>query len=111
MAYADLTQEQKHVLQEAVKLLRFWTRAQNGAYLQGQAIDLGYNNGVSAVLAELAANDVVPNEQRSDLPGSSELTKTDIINIMAHIQGIAATYCTAAHRGLWAKGCGPANMV
>lgn len=109
MAYADLTQEQQQKLQTWLAVLRSWCGEQARTNNHGQAVDTGYNADVSAILGELLDADEVPNT--SGLDGATALTKAEIVSVVSHVQGIATSYNTAAHRQLWSKGCGERNLI
>jgi hypothetical protein len=111
MAYADLTADEKHQLQDWLEMFRLWCRAQAGANNNGSALDLGYNNGISVILGKLSAEELIPNEQEHKFAGSASLTPTEVVLIVSHWQNIIANYGTIAHRGIWSRGCGAPNMV
>ena len=110
MAYADLTAEQKANLQDwLTSLLRPWAGEQARVNNHGDVANTGYNAMASAILAELAGSDEIPNE--SGLAGAASLTKDEVVSIVSHVQNILTNYNTTAHRQLWAKAAGTQNLI
>jgi hypothetical protein len=109
MAYADLTVEQKQQLQAFVQLLRPWSGEQARVNNHGDVVNTAYNAGASAILDLLDAADLVPNE--SGLAGAISLTKAELVSITSHVQNVLTNYNTSAHRQLWSKAAGAANLI
>ena len=107
--YAELTTEQKSILDAFVGMVRSWSGEQARTNNHGEAINDDYNAQVSAIITTLDAGALVPNE--SGLSGAASLTKEDIISIVSHIQGVQTSYNTSGHRQLWTKASGAANLI
>jgi len=108
--YASLTTEQKDVLQTWLNLLRSWAGEQARVNNHGAVIDVMYNAQISAILAVLDDNAIIPNT--SGLAGSQGLdVDAEAVSIEAHIQGILTNYNTSGHRQLWTKAAGAANLI
>lgn len=108
--YASLTQEQKDILQTWVNLVRSWAGEQARVNNHGAAIDTMYNAQITAILAALDDNAIIPNT--SGLAGSQSLdADAEVVAIQAHIQGISTNYNTSGHRQLWTKAAGAANLI
>lgn len=108
MAYAELTAEQQGVLGEYVRLLRAWCGEQARTNNHGDAINTDYSQ-VQAILDLLQSEDVITDG--SGLAGAASLTKSEIITMTAHVQGVLTNYDTLGHRQLWAKAAGPGNLI
>ncbi len=109
MSYSELTTDQQTQLQAWLALLRPWTAEQAKANNHGGAIDTAYNADISAILSDLSGSDEIPNTTSAG--GATALTKDEAISIVSHIQGIRTNYNTSAHRQLWSKACGAANLI
>jgi hypothetical protein len=108
MAYNDLTSDQKNVLSEYVRLLRAWCGEQARTNNHGDALNTDYSQ-VQAIMDLLANEDVIADG--SGLAGAASLTKAEVVSITAHVQGILSGFNTLGHRQLWAKACGPSNLI
>lgn len=108
--YAELTDEQKNVLQTWINLVRSWAGEQARVNNHGAAIDTMYNAQIQAILVSLDNNAIVPNT--SGLAGSQSLdVDAEAATIQSHIQGILTTYNTSGHRELWTKAAGAENLI
>ena len=109
MAYADLTNEQQRSIDDFLALLRPWCGEQARTNNHGDAVNTQYNANVSAILSLLDDTDEIPN--KSGLAGATVLTKSEVISIVSHIQGVLTNYNTSGHRQLWVKACGAENLI
>lgn len=110
MAIADLTPEERNVLQTWLNLVRSWAGEQARANNHGAAIDTMYNGQVAGILAKFNTNEVAANT--SGLAGSQGLNVgSEAVTIQSHIQGILTSYNTSGHRQLWTKAAGAANLI
>lgn len=108
MNFEDLTAEQQAVLSDYVRMLRGWCGEQARTNNHGEALNSGYAQ-VQDVLALLDDADLVADN--SGLSGAMTLTKSEIITLTAHMQGVVINYNTAGHRQMWAKAAGPGNLI
>lgn len=110
MAIADLTAEQKNLLQTWLNLVRSWAGEQAKVNNHAAAIDTMYSAQIQGILALFDTNEAAPNT--SGLAGSQALNVgAEAVTIQSHIQGILAAYNTAGHRELWAKAAGAPNLI
>lgn len=116
MAYADLTTEQKQSVQAMCQLVRPLSGELGRLLEKFQAVVAYYTGNVETILGELDNADVVPNE--SGLAGAQSLTKEQLVNLVGYFIVMAATpdgssgsYNTNYHRALYAKACGPSNLL
>jgi hypothetical protein len=108
IAYSELTDEQKSVLQSYVQFLRGWCGEQAKTSNHGAVLQEVYNAQAAPILALLAGTEVVPNQ--SNLDGAESLTSTQIANLNNYSL-LTQTYNTTAHRGQMAKACGGVNLI
>ena len=110
MAYSDLTATQKTELQDWLSaVLRPWCGEQARANNHGQVVNNAYLANASSILDELSDTDEIPNT--GGLSGATALTKSEVVGIVSHIQGIQSNYNTAGHRQMWTKAAGATNMI
>lgn len=116
MAYADLTVEQKASVQAMCQLVRPLSGELGRLLEKFQAVVSYYSGNVETILGELQASDDVPNE--SGLAGAQDLTKEQLVNLVGYMitmsatpDGSAGSYNTNYHRALYAKACGPGNLI
>ena len=116
MAYADLTQAQKDSLQAMCLLVRPLSGELGRLLEKFQAVVAYYSGNVETILGELQASDLVPNE--SGLAGAQGLTKEQLVNLVGYFivmcataDGASGSYNTNYHRALYAKACGPTNLL
>lgn len=108
--YAELTAEQKDVLQTFTNLVRSWAGEQARVNNHAQAINTMYNAQIQAILVSLDDNSIIPNT--SGLAGSQGLdSDAELVTIVSHLQGILTNYNTSDHRGLWVKAAGASNLI
>ena len=109
MAYADLTMEQKGVLDEWLNNLRatMGELARVNNHLE-VANDV-YNGQTLAILGELAGGDDIPNA--GGLAGAQSLTKDEVVTMVSYAQGVLTNYNTAGHRQNFGKAAGGANLI
>jgi len=116
MAYADLTTEQK----DSVDALGVLVRALSGELARllekFQAAVAYYTGNVETILGTLDGSDVIPNT--SGLTGAQSMTKTELVALLGYMIALSATAEGASgsantdyHRALYAKACGPGNMI
>lgn len=116
MTYADLTAEQK----ASVQALSAVARPLAGEFARlledFQGVVSYYVGNVETILAALDAGDEIPNE--TGLSGAQALTKADFVNLVGYMitasatgDGASGSYNTNYHRSLYAKACGPENMI
>jgi len=109
-AYAELTNEQRDVLQNWINNLRAVAGEQARVNNHWDAINTQYVSQISAILAELDDNAIIPNT--SGLAGAQSLdVDAEAVSIMSHGQGILTNYNTSGHRLLWAKAAGAPNLI
>lgn len=108
--YAELTTEQKDVLQTFTNLVRSWAGEQARVNNHAAAINTMYNAQIQAILVTLDDNEIIPNT--SGLAGSQSLDMdAQVVTIVSHIQGILTNYNTSGHRELWTIAAGAANLI
>lgn len=108
--YAELTAEQKDVLQTFTNLVRSWAGEQARVNNHAQAINTMYNAQIQAILVSLDDNSIIPNT--SGLAGSQGLdSDAELVTIVSHLQGVLTNYNTSGHRELWTKAAGAANLI
>ena len=108
MAFEDLTVAQKASLNSWMALFRGTAGEMARVNNHNEVVYTEYNGTVSAILAELANDDIVPNV--SGLDGAEAMKKSDIINIVSYMQGFLA-YNTTDHRANLAKAAGEHNLI
>lgn len=108
MAYNDLTNEQKNVLGEYVRMIRAWCGEQARTNNHAEALNDDYSQ-VQGILDLLQAGDLIADG--SGLAGAGTLSKAEVVSLTAHMQGILTNYNTAGHRQMWAKAAGPGNLI
>ena len=116
MAYADLTTEQKESVQALCQTVRPLSGELGRLLEKFQAVVAYYTGNVETILGELQSSDVVPN--LSGLAGAQGLTKEQLVNLIGYMITSSATadaavgsYNTNYHRALYAKACGPQNLI
>jgi hypothetical protein len=116
MAYADLTTEQKESVQAMCQLVRPLSGELGRLLEKFQAVASYYTGNVETILTELQSSDVVPNA--SGLAGAQDVTKAELVSIVGYFLTLCATpeassgsYNTDYHRALYAKACGPTNLL
>lgn len=116
MAYAQLSDEQK----AAVRALSNTVRPLAGEWARllekFQAVVAYYTGNVETILGELLATDEIPNA--TNLAGAQSLTKEQLVNLVGYMivasatpDGSAGSYNTNYHRALYARACGPDNLI
>ena len=109
MAYADLTAEQKSVLDEWLNNLRAskgeLARVNNHLEVSNDI----YNGQALAILGELAGADEIPNA--GGLAGAESLTKDQTVTLVSYAQGILTNYNTGPHRQNFGRAAGGANLI
>jgi len=116
MSYVDLTTEQKASVQAMCQLVRPLSGELGRLLEKFQAVVAYYSGNVETILGELQSSDVVPNT--SGLTGAQDLTKEQLANLVGYFLVMCATpdnsvgsYNTNYHRALYAKACGPNNLL
>lgn len=116
MAYADLTTEQKESVQAMCQLVRPLSGELGRLLEKFQAVASYYTGNVETILTELQSSDAIPNT--TGLSGAQELTKEQLANLVGYMLTMCATpdassgsYNTDYHRALYAKACGPSNLL
>jgi hypothetical protein len=116
MAYNDLTTTQKESIQALSNVLRPITGELARLLEHFQALVSYYTGNVETILGELQSTDEIPNA--SGLAGAQSLTKEQFVNLMGYIitssataDGSAGSLNTNYHRSLYARACGPMNMI
>lgn len=116
MAYADLTTEHQSTLQASLQLVRPLSGELARLLEKFQAVVAGYSGNVETILSQLQADDVIPN--LSSLAGAESLTKEQFVNLVGYMivasatpDGSSGSLNTNYHRSLYARACGPANMI
>ena len=108
MGFTELTPEQQAVLGDYVRTLRAWCGEQARTNNHADALNSAYTH-IQASLDLLVADDLIADG--SGLAGAMTLTKSEVITLTAHMQGILINYNTVAHRQLWAKAAGASNLI
>jgi len=108
MAYADLTTEQKQIIDDFMLLMRPWCGELARVHNHGAAMYTQYWATVSAVMGELENTDVIPN--KTGLAGASGITKAQIGSILVWQEAIA-TINSEANRQLMAAAAGGGNLI
>lgn len=116
MAYADLTTEQKESVQALCQTVRPLSGELGRLLEKFQAVVAYYTGNVETILALLDTADAIPNE--TGLTGAQSLTKAELVNLVGYLITASATadnatgsYNTNYHRALYAKACGPGNLI
>lgn len=116
MAYADLTAEQKQSVQALCQLVRPLSGELGRLLEKFQAVVSYYSGNVESILSALQASDAIPNE--SGLAGAQSLTKEQLVNLVGYFivmqattDGSSGSYNTNYHRALYARACGPNNLI
>jgi hypothetical protein len=116
MAYNDLTAEQKAAVDAMGVLVRPLTGELARLLEKFQAVVAGYTGNVETILGDLQASDAIPNT--TGLTGAQSLTKEEFVNLVGYMIVMCATpdassgsYNTNYHRALYAKACGPSNLI
>jgi len=116
MAYADLTTEQKDAVQALCQLVRPLSGEFGRLLEKFQAVVAYYTGNVETVLSELQLSDEIPNT--SGLTGAQSLTKEQFVNLIGYMivasatpDGSSGSLNTNYHRALYAKACGPSNLI
>jgi hypothetical protein len=114
--YANLTNEQKSILQNSLNLIRAWAGEQARTNNHGEAINDDYNAQTLTVITELDALEVIPNT--SGLAGAVSITKEEMITLVSHVQNMQADmsthtggFNTPALRQVWTKAAGAENLI
>jgi hypothetical protein len=102
--YAELTQEDKALLDTLVAQLRAQSGIINQYLSRAQVISDLFASGGNTVLSSLTAGAVVPNS--SNLAGAQSLTKEEIVEILGDINNALSVYATPAKRALQVKAAG-----
>lgn len=100
--------EQQTLLDWMVQF-RAWCGAQARAINDGETINDMYNAEISALLAELASGDEIPNS--TGYTGAVALTKDEVITIVSYLQGIKTNYGTAGHEQNYVRAAGPQDII
>lgn len=109
MAWADLTPEEKAVVTDYVRLLRGWAGEQARTNNHADALNTAYNATVTTLLSEIGESEEIPDG--SGLGGAVTMTRSEVVTLTSHVQGILTNYNTANHRQLWSKAAGPGNLI
>lgn len=116
MAYVDLTQEQKDAVQALCGTVRPLAGELARVLEKFQAAVAYYTGNVETILGELQSSDEIPNA--TGLTGAQSLTKSELANLVGYLIAASATadgssgsYNTNYHRALYAKACGPGNLI
>ncbi len=107
MAWEQLTVEEQAAVQDYVRNLRALVGELGRVRNRAAALDNGYAN-IQGLLAELGANDVVPDG--TGLAGALPLEQNEVITLTAHAQALLAEY-GAGHLQMWAKAAGAMNLI
>ena len=108
MAYADLTDEQKRIVDDFSAMIRPWCGEFARVHNHGAVAYTQYWATVSAVMALLADGDEIPN--KTGYAGAVALTKAQIGTILTWQESIA-TINSEANRQLMAKAAGGTNLI
>lgn len=108
MAYADLTAEQKSILDGWTNMLRATVGEFCRAGNHIEVLTTDYVGQVLTILNLLDGSDAIPNA--SGLAGSASLTKDQASAIYGYLQAIVA-YNAANYRQVYVLACGPGNMI
>jgi hypothetical protein len=116
MAYADLTPEQKDAVQALCVVARPLAGELGRLLEKFQAVVAYYVGNVETILGELENDDSIPNT--TGLTGAQALTKAELANLVGYLivasataDGASGSYNTNYHRALYAKACGPGNLI
>ena len=108
MAFGDLTAEQQSSLNAWMSLFRGTSGEMARVNNHCEVVNTEYNGTVSAILAELAGGDEIPNA--GNLDGAEVMTKDQVVTIVSYMQAFLA-YNTAAHRQNLARAAGERNLI
>ena len=108
MPFESLTAEEQSSLNSWMAMLRGYAGEIARVNNHLEVCNTEYNGTTSAILAELDADDVIPNV--SGLDGAEPMTKTEVVNIVAYMQTVLGVN-TPAHRQNLAKAAGERNLI
>ncbi len=108
MGWSDLTDQERQIVGEYVRLLRAWCGEQARTNNHGGALNDDYAQ-VQPILATLSGTDII--NDGSGLAGCGLLTVDEVVGLTAQTQGILVNYNSAGFRQMWAKAAGPSNLI
>lgn len=108
MAYADLTTEEKELLDDFMTMLRPWCGELARLHNRGAATYTQYWSSISSIISKLQSSDDIPNKTGN--VGATTLTVEQIGAILAWIEAIA-TINSESNRQLMARAAGGPNLV
>lgn len=108
MAIQDLTRDQRVSLEAWMKLFRATCGEIARVNNHNEAVNTEYNGVASAILAELADGDVIPNT--TGLDGAEPMTKAEVVTVVSYMQAMLG-YNTSAHRQNLSKAAGESNLI
>ena len=116
MAYIDLSDEDKAAIQAMATVARALAGELARVLEKIEAVVAYYTGNVETMLGKLAASDLIPNT--SGLTGAQDMTKSELVNLVSYFITASArpdnssgSYNTKYHRALYAKACGPENLI
>lgn len=116
MAYADLTTEQKASIQALAQVMRGMSGELARLLERMQVVSAYYVGNVENDISSLDGSDLIPNT--SGLEGAEDLTKAEFQNLAGYFivasttaDGTTGSYNSNYHRALYARACGPINMI
>lgn len=107
--YAQLTDEQKSILQDWINFVRATCGEQARANNHIDVANVQYGAQVQAIINSLDAETLLPNT--SGLAGAGSVTKEELSSVFANLQGLIASYNTLGLRQAFAKLAGPQNLI
>lgn len=105
--YADLTQQEKDILDNGVTLLRAAMGEHARMWNHVQAISEDSN--MLAIATGLNAGEVIPNA--SGLAGAADLTQQEVVDIYTFLNGVQNTNDDATFRARATKAAGIDNTI
>ena len=105
--YADLTAEDKAVVQSTTQLIRSVSGSTGRAFNALKAI-ADDTNAINLILS-VDADETIPNQ--SGLAGADDLTRTELAAIWTELSAMKTTHDTPANRAAWSKAAGTPNLL
>lgn len=105
--YASLNAEDKKIVDNTVNLIRGAASLVFRSFNRIKAI--ADDSNATGLVLSIDPNEVIPNT--SSLPGSDELTRTEIVTLYNLINGIRTTNDTAPNRASASKAVGADNLM
>lgn len=114
--YNDLTADQKAAVDNLSALVRDTVSKLAKVCNAGRAVSAGYVGNVESILATLDSGAVIPNT--TGLAGAQPMTRSELVTVIGYLMvmsetadGASGSLNTNYHKSLYAKACGPVNLI